>query len=140
MYIVDRTLTFARGFIASYGPSIVKKRIWDKEFLGTKWDFIDNTAGDCVYPYLEEYAHNGNILDLGCGPGNTANELASDVIDRMPVILRPRDYDRWLERDSDRPPLDLLRPFESEEMVKWACNPLVGNVKNNGPEMLDSSN
>ncbi len=82
MYIVDRTLTFARGFIASYGPSGVKKRIWDKEFSGTKWDFIDNTTGDCVYPYLEKYAHGGNILDLGCGPGNTANELTADVYQR----------------------------------------------------------
>ena len=79
MYIVDRTLTFARGFIASYGPSGIKKRLWDKEFSGTKWDFIDNTVGDCVYPYLEKYARNGNILDLGCGPGNTANELAASV-------------------------------------------------------------
>ena len=61
-----------------------------------------------------------------------ANELAAEVIDRMPVILQPKDYDRWLERDSERPPLDLLRPFESEQMVKWACDPLVGSVKNNG--------
>ncbi|MFZ3378501.1 MAG: class I SAM-dependent methyltransferase [Candidatus Acidiferrales bacterium] len=79
MYIVRRTLTFVRGFLLSYGPSRVKKVFWDKEFSGTKWDFIDNTVGDCVYPYLEKYAQNGNILDLGCGPGNTANELASDV-------------------------------------------------------------
>jgi putative SOS response-associated peptidase YedK len=67
-----------------------------------------------------------------------ANELASDVIERMPVILHPKEYDRWLERESDRPPLDLLRPFDSEAMMKWACNPLVGSVKNNGPEMLNS--
>jgi len=79
MYIVDRTLRFVRGFLLSYGPSGVKKRLWDKEFSSTKWDFIDNTVGDCVYPYLEKYAQNGNILDLGCGPGNTANELAGDV-------------------------------------------------------------
>ena len=25
-----------------------------------------------------------------------ANELASDVIDRMPVILHAKDYERWL--------------------------------------------
>lgn len=79
MYIVDRTLTFVRGFIMSYGPSGVKKRLWDKEFSGSKWDFINNTAGDCVYSYLEKYAQNGNILDLGCGPGNTANELVDNV-------------------------------------------------------------
>jgi SAM-dependent methyltransferase len=79
MYIVNRTARFARGFVLSYGPSAVKKRLWDKEFSGTKWDFINNTAGDCVYPYLEKYANNGNVLDLGCGPGNTANELAANV-------------------------------------------------------------
>jgi SAM-dependent methyltransferase len=79
MYIVDRTVRFARGFMLSYGPTGIKKRLWDKEFSGTKWDFIDNTVGDCVYPYLEKYAKNGSILDLGCGPGNTANELDADV-------------------------------------------------------------
>jgi SAM-dependent methyltransferase len=79
MYIVNRALTFARGALLSYGSSGIKRRIWDKEFSGSKWDFIDDTTGDCVYPFLEKYAHDGNILDLGCGPGNTANELAADV-------------------------------------------------------------
>jgi SAM-dependent methyltransferase len=79
MYIVERTLTFARGFLLSYGPSGIKKRLWDKEFSGSKWNFINDTAGDCVYSYLEKYANNGNILDLGCGPGNTANELAANA-------------------------------------------------------------
>jgi SAM-dependent methyltransferase len=79
MFIVNRALTFARGALLSYGPSGIKKRIWDKEFSGAKWDFIDETAGDCVYPFIEKFANNGNILDLGCGPGNTANELAANV-------------------------------------------------------------
>ena len=38
-----------------------------------------------------------------------ANELTSEVHSRMPVILHPKDYSRWLERDSERPPVDLLR-------------------------------
>jgi len=79
MFIVRRTLDFLQGFLASYGPSSVKKLIWDKDFAGDKWNFIDNTAGDCVYPHLEKYAQKGDILDLGCGPANTANELVSDV-------------------------------------------------------------
>jgi putative SOS response-associated peptidase YedK len=67
----------------------------------------------------------------------TANELTGTIHDRMPVILHPRDYDRWLERGaSERPPVDLLRPFEADEMEVAACNPAVGNVKNNGPAML----
>jgi len=76
MYIVQRALTFARGFLLSYGPTKIKKALWDKEFSGDKWNFIDDTASDCVYAHLEKHARGGDILDLGCGPGNTANELA----------------------------------------------------------------
>ena len=79
MHIVNRALTFARGALLSYGPSGIKKKIWDSEFSGTKWDFINETASDCVYPFLKKYAQNGSILDLGCGPGNTANELANEA-------------------------------------------------------------
>jgi SAM-dependent methyltransferase len=76
MDIAQRTLTVMRGLLKRYGPSKIKMLLWDQEFSGTHWDFIDNTAGDCVYPHLEKHLRNGNILDLGCGPGNTANELA----------------------------------------------------------------
>jgi SAM-dependent methyltransferase len=77
--IAERTANFVVAFLKSYGPSSLKKYFWDKEFSGTKWDFIDYTEGDCVYECLEKYAKNGNILDLGCGPGNTANEMAASV-------------------------------------------------------------
>ncbi|MGB9068769.1 MAG: class I SAM-dependent methyltransferase [Candidatus Acidiferrales bacterium] len=79
MYIARRALVFVEGFLASYAPSFVKKRLWDRDFSVGKWDFIDNTVGDCVYAHLEKHAQGGDILDLGCGPGNTANELAFDA-------------------------------------------------------------
>ena len=79
MYIVQRTLTFVRGFLTSYGPTSIKKKMWDKDFSSGKWDFIDDTSGDCVYSHLEKFAQGGDILDLGCGPGNTANELSGDA-------------------------------------------------------------
>jgi putative SOS response-associated peptidase YedK len=68
-----------------------------------------------------------------------ANELMRAVHDRMPVILHHKDYDRWLDRSELRPPLDLLQPFPSERMEAAPCNRAVGNVKNNGPEMLNSA-
>jgi SAM-dependent methyltransferase len=77
MYVVDRSVRFMRGFLASYAPSSIKKLFWDRDFSRGYWDFLDNTAGDCVYPHLERRAKGGSILDLGCGPGNTANELAA---------------------------------------------------------------
>ena len=77
MYILQRTLTVVRVLLKRYGSSKIKMALWDQEFSGSHWDFIDNTVGDCVYPHLEKYLKGGSILDLGCGPGNTANELAA---------------------------------------------------------------
>jgi len=67
-----------------------------------------------------------------------ANELLARIPHpRMPVILHARDYDRWLDREeTERLPLDLLRPFEAEEMEMYKANPKVNKVGNNGPEML----
>jgi 2-polyprenyl-3-methyl-5-hydroxy-6-metoxy-1,4-benzoquinol methylase len=76
MYIVDRSLQFFRGFLLSYGPSNLKKRFWDKEYSEEKWSFAYDTVGDCVYGHLEKHVANGNILDIVCGSGNTATELA----------------------------------------------------------------
>lgn len=76
---MNRSLQFVRGFLLSYGPQGYKKRVWDKEYTQNKWHFADNTIGDCVYAHLERHAANGSILDLGCGSGNTATEMAASV-------------------------------------------------------------
>lgn len=66
-----------------------------------------------------------------------ANELMAKIHPRMPVILHARDYDRWLDREeTERLPIDLLRPFESDEMEVFEANPKVGNVRNSGPELM----
>jgi len=79
MYVAQRTVLKLHGLLKRFGPSTVKKALWNREFLTGHWDFIDDTAGDCVYQHLEKYAAQGAVLDLGCGPGNTANEMASDA-------------------------------------------------------------
>ncbi len=67
-----------------------------------------------------------------------ANELTSSVHDRMPVILMPRDYERWLRHDdAARPPVDLLRPYDSVLMHSWRVTPAIGNVRNNAPDLLE---
>jgi putative SOS response-associated peptidase YedK len=66
------------------------------------------------------------------------NELMEPVHNRMPVILSPGDYARWLEPgDPARPPIDLLRPFPAEKMVSWPVSDRVGNVRNNDAQLLD---
>ena len=60
------------------------------------------------------------------------NELTATVHNRMPLILKPSDYNRWLQRaKDDRPPVDLLRPYDAELMMSHPVDPRVGNVRNN---------
>ena len=82
MYAVNRVLGLMQSALKAYGPSNIKRLLWDREYSGDKWNFADNTTGDCVYAHLERHAANGSILDLGCGTGNTATELAGDVYQR----------------------------------------------------------
>lgn len=65
------------------------------------------------------------------------NELMEPVHNRMPVILAPKDYDRWLDPgDPLRPPVDLLRPYPAELMRAWPVADRVGNVRNNDADLL----
>jgi len=77
MYIVDRTARFVRGFLLSYGPSNIKRRFWNKEYSEEKWAFAYETVGDCLYPHLERYTKGADILDIGCGSGNTGAEMTA---------------------------------------------------------------
>ncbi len=66
------------------------------------------------------------------------NELTATVHNRMPVILKPTDYERWLTRNDDaQPPIDLLRPYGADLMKSWKVNARVGNVRNNEPSLAD---
>jgi putative SOS response-associated peptidase YedK len=61
-----------------------------------------------------------------------ANELMMGLHTRMPVILAPADFDRWL-RASDR---ELLRTCPTDALKAFPVSTLVNNVRNNSPECL----
>ena len=65
------------------------------------------------------------------------NELLEPIHNRMPVILAPKDYQRWLEPgEPTHLPVDLLKPYPAEEMKAWKIGSAVGNVRNNAPELI----
>lgn len=54
------------------------------------------------------------------------------------VILKPKDYQRWLEEGEEHSlPLDLLRPSPEEEMQSWRVSDDVGNTRNNWAELIE---
>jgi putative SOS response-associated peptidase YedK len=80
---------------------------------------------------------NGEALETFTILTTDANEVLEPIHNRMPVILEPKDYSRWLEPGTvERLPVDLLRPFPAEQMTAWPVSNRVGNVRNNDPELL----
>lgn len=68
------------------------------------------------------------------------NQVVESLHDRMPVILEPRDYERWLDpANPEQPPVDLLRPYPAEKMRAWQVDDRVGNVRNDDAALLDEA-
>ena len=67
------------------------------------------------------------------------NDLTRDLHDRMPVILRPDDYELWLdpELQEREPLLPLLTPFPSDEMKMAPVSTRVNSVKNDDPDCIE---
>src|SRR5262249_11236773 len=59
-----------------------------------------------------------------------SNELVGQIHNRMPAILEPRSYDRWLSIEPD--PHD-----PSEPMTMWPISTRVNKPENDDPALLD---
>jgi putative SOS response-associated peptidase YedK len=64
-----------------------------------------------------------------------ANEMVADIHDRMPVILAPGDYARWLSDEPD--PRDLMRPFPASLMRMWLISTRVNKPENDNPSIVE---
>lgn len=66
-----------------------------------------------------------------------ANPRIQPLHDRMPVILAPEVVDVWLDRATDPARLsELLTPFPEERLAMHPVSRAVGNVRNEGPELI----
>jgi putative SOS response-associated peptidase YedK len=65
-----------------------------------------------------------------------ANELVSDIHDRMPAILSRTDYTQWLSEERD--PHELLKPFPSAAMRMWPISTRVNKPENDEPSILEA--
>lgn len=80
----------------------------------------------------------GEILESFAIVTIDPNEWMAKYHDRMGVILKPKDYQRWLEEGEEHAqPVDLLRPYPEEEMKSWRVSDEVGNIRNNWAELIE---
>ena len=70
----------------------------------------------------------------------TPNDRIAAVHDRMPVILDPTDWARWLDptQDDVGELHGLLRPAPPDPLEIVPVSTLVNNVRNDGPELIQS--
>lgn len=77
----------------------------------------------------------GSVLRSFAIITTTANKQMAVLHERMPVILEKPDWAAWLgEQEAD--PLTLLRPLREGVLRLWPVSRRVGNVRNDGPDLL----
>jgi putative SOS response-associated peptidase YedK len=155
--------TFKLSTINAAAASLLKSNLWKDSFLKRRClipvdSFVEwQVEGKQRLPWLyamttdEPFALGGVWRHWrspqGQGEFDTfaiitvePNELVEQTTrhDRMPLIVKKSDWQRWLEMGSyEQPPVDLLRPFPAESMKGWRVDTKINSVKNNGPELME---
>ena len=101
----------------------VEDELWFFAGLYERWDGVDG-EGETTFTIIT----------------TEANEAIMPIHDRMPVILDADAVDDWLfapPEEADRL-RQLLVPARADTLAIQDANPNVGNVRNDGPELLST--
>jgi len=81
--------------------------------IWSRWDSPDKTIESCAIITTEP------------------NSYLAKIHDRMPVIIRPEEYDAWLNEGGEA----MLKPYTGN-MKAYPVSARVNNPKNQGPELI----
>jgi SAM-dependent methyltransferase len=76
MRATEKAGNILRGLVQRFGTKKIKRHLWNREYRQGRWKCLENMPDDFVYAHVEKHAKNGDILDLGCGPGEVGSRLA----------------------------------------------------------------
>jgi len=124
----DRPFGFAGLWESWEGPA-------GKKVSGTfLTDDVEGKRAGAVKKVPDTFLRLETCTIITTGP----NELMEKIHNRMPVILAPEAYDRWLdpaiEKSEQLTPL--LRPYPSDAMLALAVSTHVNNPRNDDPECI----
>lgn len=99
------------------------------------------TVGDRPFAFagLWERWQKGDAAPLYTCTILTTSPAASiaHIHDRMPVILRPEQYDVWLDHEADAAALEsLFAPYEGDDLRAYVVSSVVNKVDNDGPDCI----
>lgn len=113
-----------------------------KKVAGGKQPYFIEPANELLFGFAglwERWSKpDGETVDTFTVITTEANEAMRSLHDRMPVILLPDDYDQWLTKTTE-PDLvrQLLVPCPDEMLQMHPVSKAVGNVRNEGPELIE---
>jgi putative SOS response-associated peptidase YedK len=139
-----KPLYIARSETAAVKPSFRQRRCLVLADAFYEWLKLDKKK----QPYLlrlkdggpfafaglwEHWERDGRVLDSCVILTTEANALVKPLDERMPVILAPADFERWLDPKATKGPelQALLRPYPAEAMTAYPVDTRVNSVKHN---------
>ena len=87
---------------------------------------------------METYASaDGSEVDTAAILTTAANQTMRSIHDRMPVVIEPKDFDRWLDCKAGEPRhvADLMRPAQEDFFEALPVSDLVNKVSNMGKDL-----
>ena len=119
---------------------------WAKKGAGAKQPFYFYLKEKDVFGFAGLYEEwldkeSGELVETCTIITTEANEVLEPVHHRMPVILKPEDYDQWLdqkEKNTDRLQ-NLLVPYPSVEMTSHEVSKAINSPTYNSPELIKNS-
>ncbi len=111
---------------------------WQKVQRGPKQPFYFSMTGGSLFAFAGLW-ESWNDLETFTILTTTANTLLQTIHDRMPVILKPDDYDRWLDPSVQNPLelSDLLQPYPDEPMQAIPVSTRVNAAKVDEVECIE---
>ena len=92
----------------------------------------------CVAGLWNRVMIEGSELDTFTILTTDPNDATAGIHSRMPVIIYPEDYERWM-RAPYQEVFDLMKPCAAADIDAWPVKPDVGNVRNQGPELIEEA-
>jgi putative SOS response-associated peptidase YedK len=131
----------------AYGPPYQRKQRclvpasgfyeWQKTPAGKQPYFITSAGGELIAfaGLWEQWYQSGHepLVTYTIITGR-ANALVAKLHDRMPVVLDPADYDRWLTDDD---PSWLLQPYPPELMRAYPVSTRVNSPKIDDESLIE---
>lgn len=114
-----------------------------QQLKGRKQPFYIHQKDNQPFAFAGLWEHwqgpNDQVVDSCTILTTEPNELLRPLHNRMPVVLKPEDYDLWLAADVHQPELlqPLLRPYASEEMKAYPVSPRVNNPVSNDSACIE---